>query len=873
MSPSATTNSTKAPDGDLTDQAVLDYLRKRGMSAAVMELSKQLKGDEAKEKSTRERLEADDLEFKNQKALLTRTTGASYGYDRDSSGPVLNWLIPDHEDNVNAAGIDEARAYVDAFVSLQLWVLGLPDEGFQGHTPGTLQSSNPLLRTQALIKSGKDVTISSVIQELMKPTEVAENMDQIEAGPPSIKPELLSVTFALFIYTYFELLEVGMESTALMIRDVFKPIYEPKCSEELKDLNRCTTTAAVVELSKLNMSHSELVSKLKSWFIKISKYEHELSELTKKKVVDPQQQQQKDRRIGEYKAHIAMAKQKYSQESNKATVEFEKTNDLPFLRRAKALRWQITLSNTSYTTLWSFLNNRDSSLLPMITLLQTKCELHIEKREPLAVTPASVLLDDSGKRAFNANDTEINWAAPVPQGLKTIFKNDKIPFPKYKFQEEYEDEKSAAKDKRVVEFNRATLINGFRRLEALERKREFDGLSAESKKRVKEEGMSRHIADPFQPSILMSTLAADSPTKAVPVTNSKTDVATIWEESGIGICCAKLSQPDGRRIAAGCDDAAVRIWSMAVSGNAEPSQVLIGHKEGLPVFDVDWNRDGRSLLSAGGDGSVRLWDTLATGPIGETAPRGHLPPSKAADIEADVPGYIAEAKTVKHGAELAVYRGHTPGSCVWSVSYAPSGYYFVTGGADATARLWTTDRNAPVRLFAGHTSDNVNCVTWHPNCNYVLSGADDKTVRLWDVHTGRTVRLLTGCRSGIHSAKVSPSGRYAAASDFRGSVYLWDLGTGKLVTEMPQGKNASSLIHSLAFSACGSALATGGEDCCIKIWDVRKDFISEKAFVKIPNKSFETKRTMVMDLCFSRRNLLLAAGKVLIPTQVAPSTS
>ena len=60
---------------------------------------------------------------------------------------------------------------------------------------------------------------------------------------------------------------------------------------------------------------------------------------------------------------------------------------LPFLRRARAVRWQITLSNTSYGMLCQFLRSTgagvdDTSLLAMSTLLQTKCELHIERRDP-----------------------------------------------------------------------------------------------------------------------------------------------------------------------------------------------------------------------------------------------------------------------------------------------------------------------------------------------------------------------------------------------------------------------------------------------------------------------------------------------------------
>jgi len=32
--------------------------------------------------------------------------------------------------------------------------------------------------------------------------------------------------------------------------------------------------------------------------------------------------------------------------------------------------------------------------------------------------------------------------------------------------------------------------------------------------------------------------------------------------------------------------------------------------------------------------------------------------------------------------------------------------------------------------------------------------------------------------------------------------------------------NNSAMIHALSFSACGKALATGGDDCCVRIWDI-----------------------------------------------------
>ena len=324
----------------------------------------------------------------------------------------------------------------------------------------------------------------------------------------------------------------------------------------------------------------------------------------------------------------------------------------------------------------------------------------------------------------------------------------------------------------------------------------------------------------------------------------------------------------------GCDDSAIRIYDSTDLDRVEPSAVLLGHKNGFPVFDVAWNRDGRTLLSASGDGAVRLWDTMAVGPFGELAVLGQSPtevanPSSTAD-DIGVSGLKKEASAYSSGAALAVYRGHVPNSPIWSVSFAPSGYYFASAGADSSARLWVTDRaTSPVRLFTGHTAANVNCVEWHPNCNYIITGSDDKTARLWDIQSGRTVRLLDGCGAGINTVKVSPGGQYAAASDYNGVVHVWDLGMGKKITELrsqlSSHKQDAVMVHALSFSPCGTALATGGDDSCVRLWDVRSETISHKPIFATPAQKYPTKKTMIMDLCYTKRNLLLSVGKVVTP--------
>jgi len=566
----------------------------------------------------------------------------------------------------------------------------------------------------------------------------------------------------------------------------------------------------------------------------------------------------------------------------------------------------------------------------MSVLLLSRCHLNVENRDPLPYTPACVFQDallenqndaSTGNgddripppagAASSSRNKPIQWAAPIHPDSRAAESGDasadvdrqKLPFP----------------DFTNDEFNRKLLLNGFRRLEALEAKKEHDDGSRGvpsgggknhrrgSSHAQKQQQQQQQHCDPLAPSVMLGTFCA----------SSSSTISSRLEESGIEITCASLSPGDGRKLAAGCEDAAVRIWSLDGSSSScshrrrkssslggkgtvdqaryrggndvgESQLVLLGHKNGWPVFGVGWSRDGRGLLSCGGDGSVRLWDTAAVGPYGRTA-KVFKPNSATMNR----PTANAPPETANHddsmveigGAALSVYRGHTTGTAVWACRFAPSGFYFASCGADTTARIWTTNRPVPVRVLAGHLS-SVNCVAWHPNCNYVLTGSDDKTCRLWDVQSGRCVRLLSGCFGGINALEVSPSGRYAAAADSTGVIGIWDLGSGRRVNEL---RCCQGAIHSIGYSVCGSALASGGDDCTVRIWDVRgaasntsvPDYARANDTggnyfgsgvnsskrpalgpgLREPVRMFKTKRTVLLDLQYTKRNLLMCAGK------------
>lgn len=274
------------------------------------------------------------------------------------------------------------------------------------------------------------------------------------------------------------------------------------------------------------------------------------------------------------------------------------------------------------------------------------------------------------------------------------------------------------------------------------------------------------------------------------------------------------------------DDVLVRMMD---DRTAEPVRTLLGHSG--PVYSCCFSPDRNLLLTAGEDGTIRLW-------------------------------------SLQTWSCLVVYKGHV--FAVWDVAFSPHGYYFASGGHDRTGRLWATDHHQPLRIFAGHFSD-VDVVQFHPNSNYVATGSSDRSIRIWDNQNGNCVRVLTGHKDLIDTLAFSPCGRFLASAGGDKRVLVWDMAHGNLITEM---LSHTSTIYTIAFSRDCNILASGGLDNCVKLWDFARVLednheddinVSHNEDVKKGEESlllgtFPTKSTPILATHFTRRNVLLVSG-------------
>jgi hypothetical protein len=150
------------------------------------------------------------------------------------------------------------------------------------------------------------------------------------------------------------------------------------------------------------------------------------------------------------------------------------------------------------------------------------------------------------------------------------------------------------------------------------------------------------------------------------------------------------------------------------------------------VWSPSWTSDGKTLATAGFDGSVKLWTQDGT-PI----------------------------------TRLDAGQGS-----VRSLSWTGYGQTLGTGGDDGSVKLWKQDGTAITRLDAGQ--DGVLSLGWTGDGQTLATGGYDGSVKLWK-RDGTLITRLDAGRGGVRSLSWTADGQILATGGEDGSVKLWPI--------------------------------------------------------------------------------------------------
>lgn len=250
------------------------------------------------------------------------------------------------------------------------------------------------------------------------------------------------------------------------------------------------------------------------------------------------------------------------------------------------------------------------------------------------------------------------------------------------------------------------------------------------------------------------------------------------EASRVGVNAIALSH-DGRQLATGALDSAIGVWDVRTG---KKQWLTDGESESRTTRNraecVAISRDLHAIASGAYDGGVRLFE------VGKATPR---------------------------------LLGRQDGP-VWSIAFSPDDKSIASVGfRDGTVHIWDRANGGEVKRLTG-AKGGTSRVVYSKDGKILVAGGGslDPTIFVWDVEQGKALHRLAGHRNFVQALALSEDAKWLASSCVANSVRLWNLTTGKEAHPLEQADR----IVSLSFHPRSDVLAGGDENGTIYLWDV-----------------------------------------------------
>jgi len=256
--------------------------------------------------------------------------------------------------------------------------------------------------------------------------------------------------------------------------------------------------------------------------------------------------------------------------------------------------------------------------------------------------------------------------------------------------------------------------------------------------------------------------------------------------------------PSGTVLSGGADKLAVAWdisprWSLAgqLGPNADSPLELSSSPFVSRVLSVDFSRDGKLLVTGGGDpsrsGELMIWDVAKRSLVREFK-----------DAHSDT---------------------------VFGAEFSRDGTRLLSGAADKFVKIFDVASGKHIRSFEGHTH-HVLDVSWKADDTSVASAGADNVIKVWNVETGEQRRTIAGYTKQVTSVRFVGIGENVISCGGDKSVRYHRTGNGQNYRSFAGG---TDFMYAAASSRDETFVVAGGEDGIVRLWN-GKDGKLVKAF-------------------------------------------
>merc|ERR1712086_247822 len=269
-----------------------------------------------------------------------------------------------------------------------------------------------------------------------------------------------------------------------------------------------------------------------------------------------------------------------------------------------------------------------------------------------------------------------------------------------------------------------------------------------------------------------------------------------------------------------CSISEIRLWNS--STRQELLRIQVPNME---CYCLDFQRDGRSIISGWSDGKIRAF-LPQSGRLmyvindahknGVTALVCTSDCSKiiSGGMEGEVRVWKVLRQTQVMEVSLKEHRGR-----VWCIRLKEDSSLAVSASSDGSCIVW--DLQAKTRSLCLFESTMFKNICYHPDESQLLTCGSDRKISYWDTYDGQAIRVLEGSEEGeLTTMSVSKTGSHVVSGGEDRLLRLWDYEEGvcKYI-----GVGHSGPITCAAIAPDQSFVVSVGSDAAIFIWTVPEE--------------------------------------------------